>query len=161
VTTSHKPTEPDAWEREFRRIVKPLEQPERAYSREILFIDGVRAQAERELSGVMRHLTERDVHAYVAGGKFEAAARRELPPRVSPADVYVWRAAAERPGLGYSVFYRACWLFIGLVALVWGVIVGSAVAGSGLVGPTTAVAGCVSVVGLMVTLLVAGRRSQR
>ncbi|WP_130455502.1 hypothetical protein [Leucobacter luti] len=67
-------------------------------------------------------------------------------------------AAKQRSG--FSVFYRSLWLLLGVVGLAWGVVVGMTLAGAGIVGPATLAAGTVIVVGLMVTLVVAGRRTQ-
>lgn len=58
---------------------------------------------------------------------------------------------------GFSIFYRALWLLLGLAGFVWGVILGMTIAGAGIVGPATAAAGTVITIGLMVTLVLAGK----
>ena len=61
--------------------------------------------------------------------------------------------------IGYSIYYRICWIFIGFVGLIWGFVFGASAVGAGWIDLTTGLAGTIGVVGLMVTLFVAGRRS--
>lgn len=64
----------------------------------------------------------------------------------------------KRSGFGYSLFYRLCWLAVSILGAGWGLVVGLSLAGGGFLGPATIASGSIVLLGLMVTLLVAGRR---
>lgn len=59
--------------------------------------------------------------------------------------------------LSFSNFYRLMWLFLGILGVAWGVVIGAVISGIPVVGPMTAVTGSVIVPGLMLTLFVSGR----
>ncbi|WP_455904702.1 hypothetical protein [Microbacterium sp.] len=67
----------------------------------------------------------------------------------------------RHPIVGFSVFYRAWWLVLSIGALIWGAVVGASAVGPALVGPVTAVVGTVVLLGLLVTLFIAGRQTDR
>lgn len=68
---------------------------------------------------------------------------------------------AHRPSrIGYSLFYRVCWLLLAIAMMAWGAVVGASLAGAALVGVTTGMAGTIGLTGLAFTLAVAGRRTR-
>jgi hypothetical protein len=64
-----------------------------------------------------------------------------------------------RVTLGYSRFYRIAWFVLLIISMAWGLILGASLAGMELVGPVTAASGVIGLVGLGVTLIIAGRRT--
>lgn len=162
--------DPAAYEREFRKIVKPLVEKESSASDATrpYLADAVRASLWHDDSVMLARFLDVNKASEVRKGvrvvRFGVDGR-SIDTTINFHD----RSDADEDALsssspvqfGYSLFYRMCWMFIGLAGLVWGVVVGGSALGAGWVGLTTAVAGTIGVVGLMATLFVAGRRSQR
>lgn len=152
------------YEREFRRMVKPLMvEADTANDASRRFREDAErvSIAQEDASSFFTWVTVKSGRVQrvpIVG--FDAHGNAALQSR-DPATEPV-RAGAEEPRphrIGYSLYYRACWMLLGVAALVWGVVVGASAAGAMWVGLSTAVSGVVAILGLMITLFVAGRVS--
>lgn len=80
---------------------------------------------------------------------------------VSGPYVQIVDETARRPSrIGYSLFYRICWVLLAIAMMAWGGVIGASLAGAALVGLTTGMAGTIGLTGLAFTLAVAGRRTR-
>lgn len=62
------------------------------------------------------------------------------------------------PVTGFSIFYRIMWMVLSFLSLGWGVIIGLSLAGRQIMSDDMVLTGTVIIVGLVLTLAIAGRQ---